>query len=476
MDTTLISFSAYLLILIGVAFYSRKFSSRHLSAFFLADRQLNGFVVALSAVASGRSAWLLLGVTGMAYTRGFSAIWAVAGYTLVEFWMFLSLAPRLRKASGDMKDITIPDFLESRLGDRQHLMRYISVFIIIIFMIAYISAQFVGGGKAFSSTFDLDLNSSIILTAFFVILYTLLGGFLAVSITDVIQAIFMLLALIVVPIVALIDIGGWSELVSKVNILNPALFDPLALSFGVFIGFIGIGLGSPGSPHILVRYMSVKDISMLKLAAYTGTGWNIIMGFGAVLLGVIGSVYFPDVGLLPSSDPENLFPSLAREHLHPVLFGMTISAVVAAVMSTADSMLLVASSALVRDLVQRVWTKGADIPEETWVRYGKWSIVGLSILALLLGFIAQDLVFWLVLFAWSGLGAAFGPVIILSLFWKRTTYLGAIAGMITGTVVTFVWRSAPFLKEKVYELIPAFLLAMLMTYIVSLLTFNKKSD
>jgi sodium/proline symporter len=462
MDYSAYAFLSYMLILIGIALWSRRRNAAGLQAFFLADRRLSGFVVALSAVASGRSAWLLLGVTGMAFTQGFAAIWAILGYTLVEMWMFLKVAPALRQHTAENSDITIPDFLVSRFGDSHNALRTLAVVIIMVFMTAYVSAQFVGGGKAFSASFGLDQNTSILLTAVLVVAYTLVGGFLAVSLTDVMQAIFMLIALIIVPILALVDAGGIAAVAAHPNIASiTTLLDPMALSLGMAIGYLGIGLGSPGSPHILVRYMSAKDDRQLKLAAITGTAWNLLMGLGAIAIGIVARVYFADVSALPGGDTEQIFPALAKIHLHPILFGITISAVVAAIMSTADSMLLVAASALVRDLGQNLPALHQRFTEKQWLNLSKYAIIAFSIIALVLGHVAEDLVFWLVLFAWSGLGASFGPVILLGLFWRRMNGKGAIAGLISGTLVTIVWKQTPALAALLYELIPAFLVATL---------------
>jgi Na+/proline symporter len=251
---------------------------------------------------------------------------------------------------------------------------------------------------------------------------------------------------------------------------DPAFVDPISLGFGAWIGFVGIGLGSPGNPHILVRYMSIKDPGQLKWAAWVGTSWNVIMGAGAVLVGMAGRTYFPVVDQLLAGDTENLYPMLAQLHLHPVLFGIVVASIFAAIMSTADSQLLVAASALVRDFYQKVVRRGDEIPRQTLVTYSRVTVALLVVLALILGWLAETLVFWLVLFAWAGLGAALGPTSILALYWRGLTRAGVFAGLITGTVVTFVWALTPGLDARLYELIPAFFLALVGTVLVSLMT------
>jgi sodium/proline symporter len=464
---TLLAFLAYLAVVVGIGLYAARFSSRGIAEYYIGGRRMGRFVVALSAVVSGRSAWLLLGVTGVAYTRGASAIWTVAGYTVVEFLLFLYYAPRLRRFSGARDCITVPDFFVERFGDPRGALRSLLVAIILVFMVGYVSAQFVAGGKAFGVTFGIDATTGVLLTAAIVLAYTLLGGFLAVSLTDAFQGVLMLLALMVLPLLAIVHAGGLGPIYGELRAIDPTLIDPTAIGFGVLLGFVGIGLGSPGNPHILARYMSIRDPDQLRFAAYVGTTWNVVMALGAVLIGLAGRVYFPDVTLLPGADPENLFPMMAREHLHPVLVGVVMAAVFAAIMSTADSQLLVAASGVVRDVYEKVLNPGREIPQRRLVLLSRLTVVTLVLASLMLGMVAEDLVFWLVLFAWAGLGAALGPAMILALFWRGTTRQGVYAGVVTGTLVTVVWYFVTPLRESLYELIPAFGLAFLACYLVS---------
>jgi len=467
---SIISFVLYLLIIVVIGIVSARFSSAGLSEFFLAGRKLKNFVVALSAVVSGRSAWLLIGVTGMAFTLGAPAVWAVTGYITAEVFLFAFVGKRLRRYTALMDDLTLPDFFESRFKDKTSLLRILSVAIILIFMVSYVAAQFNAGGKAFSTSFGLPETSGILITAVIVLLYTVLGGFLAVSLTDMIQAFFMIAALIVLPIVAIAHAGGLNTVVGILRAFDPRFLDPFAMAAGGIIGFLGIGLGSPGNPHILVRYMSVKDPKDLRKSCLTGTVWNVIMAWGAVFIGLAGRAYYLKPEALPGSDPENLFPFLAKAHLHPVLVGIITASILAAIMSTADSQLLVASSGVVRDIYQKIIARGRDISQKRLVLLSRAVVFLLVIAALIFGFIAQDLVFWLVLFAWGGLGASFGPPLLLSLFWKRTTKAGVAAGFISGTAVTIVWNQVPALKNFLYELVPAFLISALLTILISLLT------
>ncbi len=464
------AFVGYLLLLVGIGIYSSRFSSEGISEFFIGGRQINRFVVALSAVVSGRSAWLLVGVTGMAYSQGASAIWAVVGYVTVELFLFLYYARRLRNFSETYECITVPDFFAERFNDTNGYLRMALVVVFLIFMVSYVSAQFVAGGKAFASSFGLTQTNGILITAVIIMAYTVLGGFLAVSLTDMFQAIFMIFALVVLPFLAIWEAGGLSKVLSQLRGMEMGLVNPLAISFGGLLGFLGIGLGSPGNPHILSRYMSIDDPKQLRWSAVVGTIWNVIMGWGAIFIGLAGRVYFPEADMLPAADTENLYPALARQHLHPVIFGVVVASIFAAIMSTADSQLLVAASAVVRDIYDRILKKGKQIPQKKLVRYSRLVAVLLVAVALVFSLVAQELVFWLVLFAWAGLGASIGPTSILALYWKGTTRKGIFAGLITGTVVTIAWYYIPVLKNNLYELIPAFGLSLLVTWLVSLYT------
>ncbi len=464
------AFTGYLLVVVAIGIFTARFSSRGVSQFFVGGRKVNRFVVALSAVVSGRSAWLLLGVTGMAYTVGAQAVWSVTGYIVAELLLFIYYAGPLRRFSERYDCVTLPDFFAARFGDRDGLLRITLMVVILIFMVSYVSAQFVAGGKAFQAGFGLSERSGVFLTAGIVLVYTVLGGFLAVSLTDALQAVFMILALLVLPIIAIADRGGLAVVLSELRSIDPLLLNPLPFTAGVLIAAIGnlsIGLGSPGNPHIIVRYMSIDDPAQLRFSAIVGTLWNVMMAWGALFIGLVGRVYVPDVTTLPAQDPENLFPVLAQQHLPPILFGIVVAAVFAAIMSTADSQLLVGASSVVRDLYQKTLARDRQVPDRTLVVMSRAVVVLLVVAALGLGMVAEALVFWLVLFAWAGLGAALGPTSILAMFWRRTTRAGVIAGIIAGTLATIVWDRTPVLAGLIYELIPAFGLSLIITVVVS---------
>ncbi len=465
------SFIGYLAFIIIIGIYAARFSSKGISHFFIGGRKMSMLVVALSAVVSGRSAWLLLGVTGMAFSMGFSAVWAVVGYTVVEFFLFFFYAPRIRRFSENKDCITVPDFFAERFNDHNGSLRAVVVTIIIIFMIAYVAAQFVAGGKAFESSFHITETQGILITTVIVLFYTMVGGFLAVSLTDTIQGILMIIALLVLPFIAIMHLGGPGEFYALASSVGDGqFFNPIALSLGAFIGFAGIGLGSPGNPHIIARYMSIKDPGKLKRVAMVGTGANVLMGIGAIITGMVGRIYFPEADMLPGADQENIYPVMASMHLHPILFGVVIASIFAAIMSTADSQLLVAASALVRDIYEKLIHKDKTLPQKRLVLLSRLVVILLVLIALTLGLMAEQLVFWLVLFAWGGLGAAFGPTSILALFWKNTTRPGMIAGMISGALTVILWIQIPALQERMYELVPGVVVATMVTIITSKLT------
>jgi solute:Na+ symporter, SSS family len=278
----------------------------------------------------------------------------------------------------------------------------------------------------------------------------------------------------VLPVIGIVQVGGLRILNEMLHQLSPAYLDPFSLGAGVIIGFLGIGLGSPGQPHIVVRYMSIKDPAKLKYSALFGTFWNVVLGIGALCIGLVGRILVPEVNAMPGSDPEMIYLVLSSNYFGPVLYGLLVGGVFAAILSTADSQLLVVASTFARDLYEKVLASKRQIDEKEKLRLGRFVVILSGLLALFLAYLAQDLVFWLVLFAWAGLGASFGPALILSLFWKGTTRQGIFAGMITGTLTTLTWWL--WLKEPtgIYELIPAFALAMLVTVLVSLVSGKPK--
>jgi sodium/proline symporter len=438
------------------------------SDFLIGGRAVDRIVVALSAVSSGRSSWLVLGLSGMAYTLGTGAAWAMVGTSIVEMFQFVYVGRRLRTQSERFNSLTLLDYFESRYKDTRHLIRIIGALIIVIFMTAYLAAQFNAGAKSLSTALNIPIGISLLISVILILIYVALGGYLAVSYNDAIRALIMIFGLVIVPIIGLVKIGGYGVLLDTLYSLDPALVDPLSLGAGVIIGFVGIGLGSPGQPHIVVRYMSIDNPDNLAFATFIGTFWNVVLGWGAVFLGLLGRALVPLQSSLPEQDPEMIYLVLSAEYFGPVLYGLLIGGVFAAILSTADSQLLVVASTVVRDIYEKIIRADVEIAESHKLRMSRIIVVITGIVAMLLAYIASDLVFWLVLFAWGGLGASFGSALIFSLYWTKTSKYGVIAGMVTGTLVTIIWKL--FFRDitGIYELIPAFICSTLMVYIVSL--------
>jgi sodium/proline symporter len=465
-------FIGYLVLLVAIAAYSGYARTGSMTDYFLGGRAMQHVVVALSAVTSGRSAWLVLGVSGMAFVNGPAAVWAVVGYTVMELFLFLFAAPRIRRITGRMKDITLTDFFISRLRGG-HVLRVIIVTVIVLFMIAYVAANFRAGGTAFAGTFGMDPAHGLWVTAAIVVLYTMVGGYVAVALSDALQGLFMLFGLVVLPTVAVAALG-WGPMVSTLEALDPALLDPFSVGAGMVIAWLGIGLGSPGQPHIIVRYMSVDDPKNLRPAALWATFWNVLMGWGSVFIGLAGRAIYESEAALPGEDAEALFPFMAGEYLPSIVAGVLVAAVFAAIMSTADSQLLVGASGIMRDIFQGIVLGGRELDPHRAVWIGRTVVVAMSLAAVGLLYLpgAADAVFWLVLFAWGGLGAAFGPPLLLAVFWRGTTAAGAGAGVVTGTGVTIVWYYT--LSEVIFEGLPGFIASALAVWLVSLATAGRR--
>jgi len=474
MDWILVSFLAYLISLFIIGIFSSRFAGSSLGAYFIGAGQMNRWVVAVSSVVSGRSAWLLLGFTGIAYTSGLSAIWACVGYILAECWMFLKLAPRLRRFSRLKDCITIPDLFAAKFPERQKYLRTAVSLVIFIFMLAYVSAQFVAGGKAFSATFDISYTTGMALSVGIILVYTLIGGFLAVSLTDVLQGVFMIVGLVILPLSVFISSPELIQ--TSINEhTGTGFFSLTNLGLGVLLGYIGIGLGSPGSPHILVRYMSIDDPKHFRFVAVIGTLANILMALGALACGMLARLVFPDIQLIPGADTENVYPHLATEYLHPLVTGVIIASIFAAIMSTADSQLLVGASTVVRDFYDKTLGRGINFSPAKWVLISRFTVFVLVLISWMLAIVADDLIFWLVLFAWAGLGAGIGPGIIAMFMWKQTSWQGILTGLITGTATVFIWKISPALSNIVYELIPAFIISIMAIFITDRIVI-KRSD
>ncbi len=480
MNSTALALVLYLLAVIVVGIMASRRSGRNLSEFYLGGRSMGEFVVALSAVVSGRSAWLMMGMVGATFVYGVKMAWFIPGYVIAELLMFLFAARRIRYFTEAHDNVTFVDYLATRFRDQSGLLRILSSIIIVIFFTAYVGAQLKAGQVMFNLLFDWEsVLAGIVLMTLIVGFYTIVGGYRAVSITDAIQACLMIIGLVVLPIVGFAKAGGYSaawQTLTDVAAVEGSKFSLVGI--GSLVGLIsglGIGLGSPGNPHIIVRYMSIADPRRLRTAALVGTLWNVLLGWGAVYTGLAArALYQPDI--LP--DPNNqAFVHMATDLFPPVLAGLMLASLLAAIMSTADSQILVISSSITRDLYEKVVLKGKALDPRLAVKMGRSSAAIIVIAAAVLSWLTTvfgghqvfKTIFSYVLLAWSGLGASFGPPLLLSLYWPRATKAGAVASLISGTLGCVLWISSGLKKTTgLHEIIPAFLLSTALMILISL--------
>lgn len=484
----MLSLGLYFALMIAIGIYAYRKSTSDVSEYMLGGRQLHPAVGALSAGASDMSGWMLLGLPGAIYISGLGAAWIAIGLVIGAYLNYRFVAPRLRVYTELAEDsITIPDFFENRFKDGTHALRVISALVIIVFFTLYTSAGIVAGGKLFEASFGLDYFTGLFVTAGVVLAYTVIGGFLAVSLTDFVQGCIMFLALILVPVVALFAIGGVDGLASSIAAAPPGIqtdgtFGPERSQFfswtdgATLLGTISLlswGLGYFGQPHIIVRFMAIRSLKDVATARFIGMSWMIVTVIGAVLVGVVGVAYVEQNDLQSSlQDPETIFILLSQILFHPFIAGFLLAAILAAIMSTISSQLLVSSSSLTEDLYKTFIRKSASQSELVLV--GRIATVGVCIAAIALAFDRSSNILSLVSNAWAGFGAAFGPIILLSLFWGGLTRDGALAGMIAGAVTVLIWLYAPFTiagqspSGFVYEIIPGFAAGLAGAILVSL--------
>jgi len=462
---------AYLAAMLGIGLWAFR-RTTDLDDYMLGGRGLGPMVSALSAGASDMSGWLLLGLPGAIYAFGLVSGWIAVGLTIGAWLNWKFVAPRLRTYTQVAQDsITVPSFLENRLKDSSRLLRIASGAIILLFFTFYVSSGMVAGGLFFESSFDSGYHTGMIVVTAVVVAYTLFGGFLAVCWTDFVQGTIMLCALVLVPVVGLFAVGGPGEAVESIRAVDP---DRLSmLSGATFLGVVSAaawGLGYFGQPHVIVRFMALRTPGEAREARRIGIGWMLISLFGAVGTALVGIAYFqqnPDATL---TDPEAVFISLGQILFHPLIAGVLLAAVLAAIMSTISSQLLVTSSALVEDLYKAVFRSNAS--DRQLVALGRIAVLAVSVVAAWLAWGRGGSVLELVAYAWAGFGASFGPVILLSLWWRKLTATGALAGLVTGAVTVVVWGNIDALSSRMYEIVPGFALNALVAIGVSLLTWR----
>ena len=475
---------AYLLLVVGIGiFFANR--NKSVSDFYLGGRKLGPFVTAMSAEASDMSSWLLMGLPGVAYACGIAdAAWTAIGLAIGTYVNWLIVAKRLRKYSEHTKSTTVPEFFSNRFHDNRHTISFIAALVIIVFFIPYTGSGFSACGKLFSSLFDIDYHTAMIISAIVIVLYTTIGGFLAASTSDFIQSIVMTIALVVILVFGINNAGGFSAVIDNAKDIPGYLkltqmhSDGAAVDYGsiTIISTLAWGLGYFGMPHVLLRFMAIEDSKKLKMSRRIATVWVVIsLGF-AVFIGIMGNCMSAIGSLDKLEDSETIIIAIAKlisSHgaLAAIIAGVILAGILAATMSTADSQLLAASSSASKDILTDFL--GFKLSDKMSMIIARATVVVISIIAVIIAWNPDSSVFTIVSFAWAGFGAAFGPVVLFALFWKNTNKTGALAGMISGGVVVFIWK---FLVKplggmfNIYELLPAFIVGCAVLFVTSLLT------
>ncbi len=443
MEGVLAGIIIYLIILMAIGIWANRYTENE-DQYFVGGRKVSIIAAALSDKASDFSGWLMIGYPGQAFKAGLGAFWAAIGCLFGTLADYVFVGPRLRIYTGKFRAITVPDYLEARLRDNTKLIRILGALIILVFMTVYVSAQYSAGGKALAQAFGVSVTQGIIITAVVVMIYVLMGGFFAVVWTDVVQAMFMVSTLIIMPVLALNALGGFDKATA---LMNSTHLDPFGGKTGlaaiVFaIGYASWIVGYFGQPHIVTRYMSVEDPRKLRRPGIFISGiWTIIVLWGAFFSGFIGYA-LAKAGIVHVTDPERIIPAMAMALMPGWLAGFVIAGILAAIMSTADSQLLVASSAVARDILHKVL--GIELGESAMVNLGRVVVVTLTFIAVYLAVSGSKIVYDVVATAWGGLAVGFGPILLLSLWWSRVTKEAGIVGMAYGLI------SEVILEARIY--------------------------
>ncbi len=476
--TIAITFAFYLANMLGIGIYANR-RTADLSDFVLGGRRLGSWVAALSASASDMSGWLLLGLPGYAYAAGFESLW-LAGGLLAGTWLnWRLMASRLRVYSEKAgNSLTLPEFLARRFHDQSGLLRVIAALFILLFFLFYTSSGLVAGGKLFESVFGLPYLWAVAAGVAAIILYTSIGGFLAVSWTDLVQGLLMLGALVAVPLMAIADNGGVAATLAAVNHSNPQLLDVFtnidgeALTVVSMVSLAAWGLGYFGQPHILARFKAIRSVQDIPKARRIAVTWVALTLAGASITGLAGVALLDPP--LSGGDVEKVFIHLVNLLFHPLIAGICLAAILAAVMSTADSQLLVASSAFTEDLYRALFRREAS--QRELVLIGRLAVLSIAAIAFFLAMDPESQVLDLVSYAWAGFGASFGPALLLALYWKRMTRNGALAGILVGGITVVVWKQLQGGWFDVYEIVPGIAFSALAIIVVSLIDFAPAED
>jgi sodium/proline symporter len=459
----LVTFVAYLVLILflGIKAYRR---THNLDDYILGGRKLGSIVTALSVGASDMSGWLLLGLPGAIYLSGLSEIWIGIGLVMGAYCNWLFVSRRLRVYSHHAKNsLTLPDYFENRFNDTTKILRLVSAFVILLFFTFYTASGLVGGAILFENSFGMQYSTALISGGLIIVGYTFIGGFLAVAWTDAVQAVLMFLALLVAPTVVILTSGGTIEVWQQMQAVNPQstqLFS--SMSVIGFLSLIAWGLGYVGQPHILARFMAAENPQKLVAARRIAMVWMVLVLVGSVATGLAGIAFFADN---PLDNPETVFIALSQQLFNPWVAGVITAAILSAIMSTIDSQLLVSSSVISEDFY-RVFVK-PNASEKELLFVSRAAVIAIALLAMVIASDRESRVLDLVSYAWAGFGAAFGPVVVFSLFWRKMTAVSAIAGMTVGAVTVVVWSNLSGGLFDLYEIVPGFVFASLVIVIVS---------
>ena len=472
----LVSFALYLALLVAVGILSFRLS-KTLSDFILGGRRLGAWVVAISAQASDMSAWLLMGLPGKVVENGVSMVWVAIGCAGGTLFNWTHIARRLRRYSEILEALTLPEFLSARFhGQGQAMIRVLSLLIILVFYSSYIAAQFSAAGKTLSSTFNVGYHHALLASATVIIFYTMLGGFFAVAWTDLIQGMIMVMVVVALPAIGIWHLGGADTVISALAGKGPEMVQVSKglggwdLFGALILGGLAWGLGYPGMPHVVVRYMAIKDDLELRKSALISMVWVVFALWGAMAVGAVGLAQLGP-GL---DDYETVVPLLSKMYFPGWLAGLVISAIAAAIMSTVDSQILVLGSAIIEDFYRKLLHRQAS--DRLCMMLSRSVTLAIGVLAVMISWSSGQGVFGLVKYAWSGLAAGFGPALIMSLRWKRTSGWGAAAGMFAGVATVMIWRRLGLSESLIWELLPAFIISSAAIVIVSLLSPPPKKE
>jgi sodium/proline symporter len=474
-NPTSITFIGYLIVMVAVGIVAWRFT-RNFNDYILGGRSLGSVVTALSVGASDMSGWLLMGLPGAVFLSGVCESWIAIGLWVGTFFNWKIVAAPLREYTEVAHNaLTLPDFLTHRFEDKSRLLRIIPAIVILLFFAIYSASGMVAAARLFESVFSIPYSEALVYGTIATLAYVFLGGFLAVSWTDTIQATMMCIALIVAPIAVMIDLGGFTATVEQVRAVSPTHVN--MLEGQTLIGIISLlawGLGYFGQPHILVRFMAAKSIRVIPNAFRISMFWLLFCLAGAVAAGFFGSAYFsahPELAGAVTANHERVFMELSTTLFNPWIGGILLSAILAAVMSTLSCQLLVCSSVLTEDFYRAFIRPSAGQKELVWM--GRLTVIAVSAVAIVIAADPTNLVLSLVSYAWGGFGAAFGPIVILSLLWKGCTRNGAVAGIVVGALTVLIWHQGGWFG--LYEIIPGFAFSLIAIVAVSLLDPNKPS-